>query len=181
MSIKFGRHGFTPREAVAAVASVLALSGILSRPYSPDPTHPRLRRWYKHLDKSALTPPDAVFGGVWQVLLSALGYGTYRLLRLLRLLRRPPTPQRNTAVALSAATVGLVTLYSKITFENRDLTGGTRESAVLVATAAAYVAVAAQTDTTAAALGAPLALWSSFGGWLTHDLARRNPGLDAGA
>ena len=175
MSIKSGRHGLTPREAVAAVASVLMLSGILSRPYSPDPTHPRLRRWYKRLDKSALTPPDAVFGGVWPVLLSALGYGTYRLLR------RPPTPQRNTAVALSAATVGLVTLYSKITFGNRDLTGGTRESAVLVATAAAYVAVAAQTDTTAAALGAPLALWSSFGGWLTRDLARRNPGLDAGA
>lgn len=175
MSNPSGRPGLAAPAAIAAVASVLTLSGILSRPYSPDPTHPRLRRWYKRLDKPAVTPPDAVFGGVWPVLRSALGYGTYRLLR------RPPTAQRNTAVALSAATVGLVTLYSKITFGDRNLTGGTTESAALVATAAAYVAVAAQTDTTAAALGAPLALWSSFGGWLTHDLARRNPEMDAGA
>ena len=167
--------GFSPTAAGTAVAAVLLLSGAASRPYSPDPTHPRLRRWYKRLDKPAVTPPDAVFGGVWPVLLSALGYGAYRLLR------RPPTPARNAAVALSAATVGLVTLYSKITFGDRNLTRGFTESEVLVGVASSYVVAAARTDTTAAALGLPLALWSSFGSWLTHELAERNPALDAGA
>ena len=170
-----GREGLSPAAAALAVGAVLTLSGVLSRPYSPDPTHPRLRRWYKRLDKPGVTPPDAVFGGVWPVLLSALGYGAYRLLR------RPSAPARNVAVGLAAGTVGLVTLYSKITFGDRNLSGGFTESEVLIGAATSYVIAAARTDPTAAALGVPLALWSSFGSWLTHELARRNPALDAGA
>ena len=168
-------RGLGPLPAAAIVTGALVLSGLVNRRYSPDPTHPRLRRWYKALDKPPETPPDIVFGGVWPVLLSALGYGAYRVLRA------PPSPARTGAVALGGATLVLVTAYSKITFGDRNLSLGTVESAVLVATAASFVAVAYRVDPKAAAFGAPLALWSSFGSWLTLRLAQRNPALDSGA
>lgn len=166
--------GLPPLAAAALVGGALTLNGIISARYSPSPLHPRLFRWYKKLDKPEITPPDLVFGAVWPVLLSGLGYGAYRLLR------REPTPERNAAVALAAATLGLVTYYSKVTFGDRNLSAGIAESAALVGTATAYSAVAARTDRTAGLLGVPLALWSTFGGWLTKELARRNPRLDAG-
>lgn len=169
------KGGLSPLAAAAIVGGALVASGAVSRRYSPDPSHPRLRRWYKKLDKPPETPPDAVFGGVWPVLLSALGYGAYRLLR------RPAGPARNAAVALAGVSLGLVTAYSKITFGDRDLTRGTVESAALVGGAAAYVAAAAPVDRTAAMLGVPLALWSAFGTWLTLRLKQRNPALDSGS
>ncbi|WP_185965178.1 TspO/MBR family protein [Glacieibacterium frigidum] len=164
-----------PLPAAAIVTGALVISGLISRRYTPDPTHPRVRRWYKALDKPPETPPDIVFGGVWPILLMALGYGTYRVLRA------EPSPDRTAALALAGTSLGLVTAYNKITFGDRNLTLGTGESVVLVATAASFVVVAHRVDAKAAAFGAPLALWSSFGAWLTLRLARRNPALDAGA
>lgn len=169
------RTGLSPAAAAAAVGGALIANGVISRRYSPDPTHPRLFRWYKKLDKPSLTPPDLVFGAVWPVLLSGLGYGTYRLLR------KPPTPARNAAVGLAAGSLGLVTFYSKLTFGDRNLSAGFAESAALVASAAAFSVVAARTDRTAALTGVPLALWSTFGSWLTQQLAKRNPEMDSGA
>lgn len=167
--------GLSPLHAAAVVGGALIVSGLISRRYTPDPTHPRVRRWYKSLDKPPETPPDIVFGGVWPILLTALGYGAYRLLRA------PASPDRTAALALAGTTLGLVTAYNKITFGDRNLTLGTGESVVLIATAASYVVVARRVDPQAAAFGAPLALWSSFGAWLTLRLARRNPALDSGA
>ena len=74
-----------------------------------------------------------------------------------------------------------MTGYSKVAFGDRDLTGGAAESRILVGVAAGYVVVAAASDGPAALLGLPLALWSSFGSWLTSELQARNPGLDSGA
>ena len=167
--------GLTPAAAAFAVGGALLLSGLISGRYSPDPTHPRLRRWYKALDKPSVTPPDAVFGGAWPILLTGLGVGTYRLLR------QPESVSRNGAVLLAATTLGLVTGYSKVTFGDRDLTGGATESKVLIGAAAAYVAAASRTDSRAALLGLPLLLWSCFGSWLTTELRVRNPALDSGA
>ena len=163
-----------PGKAALLVCGALIVSGIISRRYSPDPTHPRLRRWYQQLDKPAVTPPDLVFGAAWPVLLTGLGAGAYRLLR------RPPGVARNGGVALAGLTLALVTTYSKITFGDRNLTAGVTESRMLVGVAASYVAVAAATDRPAALLGLPLALWSTFGSWLTVQLQQRNPGLDSG-
>ncbi len=166
--------GVSPGRAALAVGGALVASGIVSAMYSPDPLHPRTRRWYKSLDKPSYTPPDAVFGGVWPVLLSALGVGAYRLLR------RPSSPERDQSVALAAAALALVTLYSKITFGERNLSRGVTESEMLVAVAAAYVARAWGIDATAAKLGVPLAAWSTFGSFLTARLRDRNPGKDLG-
>jgi len=167
--------GFDRNTAIAMVVGALVVSGLVSRRYSPDPTHPRLRRWYKSLDKPNVTPPDAVFGAAWPVLLTGLGAGTYRFLR------QPPAPSRNAAIALAGLTLAMVTGYSKIAFGDRNLTRGTAESQALVGVACAYVAVASASDRRAAALGAPLLFWSIFGSWLTAQLRRRNPGLDSGA
>ncbi len=161
--------------AAAIVVGALFVSGLVSRRYSPDPTHPRLRRWYKSLDKPGITPPDAVFGAAWPVLLTGLGAGAYRLLR------QPPAPSRTASVALAGLTLAMVTGYSKVAFGDRNLTGGTTESRALVAVAATYVTVAAASDRRAAALGVPLMLWSMFGSWLTAQLKQRNPALDSGA
>lgn len=173
-SMEHGPNGLSKLGAAAIVGGALTLNGIISARYSPDPLHPRTRRWYKSLRKPSITPPDPVFGGVWPVLLSGLGYGAYRLLR------REPSPARNAALGLAAASLGLVTYYSKLTFGDRNISAGAAESAALVVTAAAYTLVAAQVDRTAALPGVPLALWSTFGSWLTKELARRNPRFDAG-
>lgn len=171
---KSNSHGLGPLPALAIVGGALIASGIVSRRYSPDPTNPRIRRWYKALDKPPETPPDVVFGGAWPVLLTGLGAGAYRLLR------RPPSRARTGAVALAGVTLGLIVYYSKLTFGERNLTAGVVESEVLVASTAAYVAVATVADRGAAGLGVPLLLWSCFGSWLTARLKERNPALDAG-
>ena len=157
------------------VLGALSLSGLISRRYSPDPSHPRLRRWYKALDKPRVTPPDAVFGAAWPVLLTGLGAGTFRLLR------QRVSPARTMALVLSGATLGLVTGYSKVAFGDRNLTSGVTESRALVGVSATYVAIASVSDRPAALLGLPLALWSCFGSWLTVELRVRNPLLDSGA
>jgi tryptophan-rich sensory protein len=167
------QSGLSPLTAALAVGGALTAAGIVSARYSPNPANRRIWRWYRRLEMPSAKPPDAVFGGVWPVLLSGLGYGAWRLLK------RPPSPARNAAVALSGTALGLVVYYSKLTFGDRRLSAGVAESAALVGTAAAFSLTAAREDRTAALTAVPLTLWSSFGGWLTKELARKNPRLDA--
>jgi tryptophan-rich sensory protein len=65
-----GRDGGAwPRWAAAGlIAGVLGVSAIIGRRNAPDPAHPGIRHWYRHLDKPDFTPPDRVFGAVWPVL-----------------------------------------------------------------------------------------------------------------
>ncbi|MDT7934925.1 MAG: TspO/MBR family protein [Sphingomonadaceae bacterium] len=167
------RSGLSPFAAALAVGGALAAAGIVSARYSPNPANRRIWRWYRRLEQPAAKPPDVVFGGVWPVLLAGLGYGAWRLLQ------RPPAPARNAAVALAGTTLGLVVYYSKLTFGDRRLSAGVAESAALVTTAAAFSLTAAREDRIAALTAVPLTVWSSFGGWLTNELARKNPRLDA--
>ncbi|MBY0296588.1 MAG: tryptophan-rich sensory protein [Methylobacterium sp.] len=162
----------SPGAALIAVGGALALSGMISRRYSPDPSHPEIHRWYRSLDVPSWKPPDPVFAGGWPVLLGVMAGGAYRLLR------RPRSPERDQAVALAALTLGLVTAYNKVFFGERSLTGATAEGALVTAAGAAFVARAASVDGLAAASGVPLTLWSAFGDALTEDLRRRNPDRD---
>lgn len=161
-----------PLAAAAIAGGVLLLSGLISRRYSPDPSHPDIRRWYKRLDKPGYKPPDPVFGAAWPVLNTVMSVGAYRLLRA------PHSRERDTAVALWALSLALVTTYGKVAFGERSLTGGVVTATALVASCAAYVERAARVDPTAAALGVPITLWSAFGDALTEDLRERNPELD---
>ncbi|WP_407526719.1 TspO/MBR family protein [Methylobacterium oryzisoli] len=173
-----GRHpsprdgALSPGAALLAVGGALALSGLISRRYSPDPSHPEIRRWYRSLDVPSWKPPDPVFAGGWPVLLGLMSGGAYRLMR------HPRSPERDQALALWALTLGLVTAYNKVFFGERSLTGATVEGALVPAAGAAYVARAAAVDGLAAAGGVPLTLWSVFGSALSETLRRRNPDLD---
>ena len=162
----------SPMTAALAVGGVLVLTGLISRRYSPDPTHPGIRRWYDRLDKPGYKPPDPVFGAAWPVLNTLLSVGAYRLLR------EPQSRERDTAIVLWALSLALVTTYVKVAFGERRLTGGVVTATALVAACAAYVERAARVDPLAAALGVPITLWSAFGDALTEDLRERNPELD---
>jgi benzodiazapine receptor len=70
-----GRSGFSPGTAALIVGGVQVLSGLFSRRYSPDPTHPGIRDWYDSLEKPPYKPPDPVFGAAWPVVTTLLGIG----------------------------------------------------------------------------------------------------------
>ena len=98
-----GEGRVSPMTAALAVGGVLVLTGLISRRYSPDPTHPGIRRWYNRLDKPGYKPPDPVFGAAWPVLNTLLSVGAYRLLR------EPQSRERDTAIVLWALSLALVT------------------------------------------------------------------------
>ena len=164
--------GLSQVTAALAVGGVLLACGLISRRYSPDPTHPNIRRWYKRLDKPGYKPPDAVFGAAWPVLNTLQSAGAYRLLRA------PRSPERDVAIGLWLLSQALVTTYGKVAFGDRNLTGGVVTATALVAACAAFVERAARIDPVAAALGVPITAWSAFGDVLTEDLRERNPALD---
>ena len=65
--------GLSTWAAGGIAAGVLGLSALIGRRNAPDPSHPRIRRWYARLDKPGFTPPDMVFGAVWPVLETLAG------------------------------------------------------------------------------------------------------------
>jgi translocator protein len=166
------RRGLSPLAAALTVGSVLLGCGLISRRYSPDPSHPDIRRWYTRLDKPRYKPPDPVFAAAWPVLNSLQSAGAYRLLRA------PGGPARDAAIGLWLFSQVLVTAYGKVAFGDKSLTGGVVTATALVAACAAFVERAARIDGVAAVLGIPITAWSAFGDVLTEDLRERNPDLD---
>jgi tryptophan-rich sensory protein len=158
--------------AVLLIAGVLAGSGLMSRPYTPDPSHPRIRRWYGRLDKPGWKPPDPLFGAIWPVLQALHSWGAWRLMR------RPESPERDAALGLWVADMALVPAWAKIFFGRRSLTGGVAGAAVMALSAAAYVERAMRVDRTAAAAAIPFLLWCGFGGLMSESLRERNPRMD---
>ena len=164
--------GLSPATAALIVGGVQVLSGLFSRRYSPDPTHPDIRDWYDSLEKPPYKPPDPVFGAAWPVVTTLLGIGAYRLMR------QPRSPERDAALALWAFNVAMTSGWTKIFFGERNITGGAVAGAVMIAGGAAYVERASRVDGTAAALGVPFTAWTAFGDIMTEDLRERNPDLD---
>ncbi len=166
------KSGLSPATAALIVGGVQVLSGLFSRRYSPDPTHPDIRDWYDSLEKPPYKPPDPVFGAAWPVVTTLLGIGAYRLMR------QPRSPERDAALALWAFNVAMTSGWTKIFFSERNITGGAVAGAVMIAGGAAYVERASRVDGAAAALGVPFTAWTAFGDIMTEDLRERNPDLD---
>ncbi|MGA1798908.1 tryptophan-rich sensory protein [Sphingomonas sp. 4RDLI-65] len=161
--------GLSPLLALGAVGLVLGASALVGRRNAPDPSHPRIRRWYRRLDKPEFTPPDAAFGAVWPVLETGLAVGGYRLLR------QPSGPARNTAVGLWLLNTAMVGGWTQLFFRQKKLGASAVASAAMVASSAAYVATAAKVDKPAAATGVPFVAWLGFATLLAKRIWRDNP------
>jgi tryptophan-rich sensory protein len=154
--------------ASAVVAGAMALIGWSGERFSPTPMHPRIRRWYRRLDKPGFTPPGPVFGAGWGLIESALAWGGYRLLR------RPSSPDRNLAIGLWAINNLLIAGWSGLFFGKRALGPSALAAGGMIAVAGGYCAVAARTDRTAAATALPLIAWLGFATLLAEEVWRRN-------
>ena len=168
--------GFSPLASLGLVAAVMGASALVAARNSPDPQHPRIRRWYKRLDKPSFTPPDPVFGAVWPVLESGLAFGGYRLLR------NPSSASRNTAMGLWLVTTAMVGGWTEIFFGERRLGASAVASGAMLATGAAYVVAADRVDRPSAAAAVPFVAWLGFATLLAEQVWARNaPDGSAGA
>jgi tryptophan-rich sensory protein len=161
--------GLSPLLALGAVGLVLGASAVVGRRNAPDPSHPRIRRWYRRLDKPGFTPPDAAFGAVWPVLETGLAVGGYRLLR------QPFGRTRNAAVGLWLLNTAMVGGWTQLFFREKRLGASAAASGAMVATGAAYVATAARVDRTAATVAVPFVAWLGFATLLAERIRRDNP------
>ena len=159
----------SPLSALAAVGLVLGASAIVGRRNAPDPSHPRIRRWYRQLDKPDFTPPAAAFGAVWPVLESGLAVGGYRLLR------QPSGAARNTALGLWLVNTAMVGGWTQLFFRKRKLGASAAASGAMVGSGAAFVVAAARVDKLAAAVGVPFTAWLGFATVLADRIRRDNP------
>ena len=153
---------------LAVVGGSVLASALLSARYSPAPTNPPERRFYKRLDKPGFTPPDSAFA-IWGPLYAAL------VLSGLRVWNAPAGPARQRALGHWFGIQGLNALWLWLGFGQRRLGAMTAESVVTVANAAAYVDAARRVDPPAAWLAVPYLAWIGFAGLLSEELWRRNP------
>ena len=160
--------GWSRPTATLAVATVLGASAALGRRNAPDDTHPRVKRWYRRLDKPGFTPPDAVFGAVWPVLETGLAVGGYRLLR------SSPGPMRNAAIGLWLANTAMVGGWTELFFRRRALGASTAAAAAMTLGVGALVATAARVDRPAAVLAGPFAAWLGFATLLSERIRERH-------
>ena len=158
----------SPVAALAIVAGAMALTTWSGRTFAPTPAHPRIRRWYRLLDKPGFTPPGPAFGAAWALLEMGLGYGGFRLLR------SPRAPSRNAALSLWALTNLLIAGWSGLFFGRRALGSSAMAAGGMIGVVAAYSAAAAKTDRVAAATALPLVGWLGFATLLAEEVWRRN-------
>lgn len=162
------KGALSPAAASAVIAGAMALTAWSGQTFSPTPAHPRIRRWYRLLDKPGFTPPGPAFGAGWGMIESVLAYGGYRLLR------RPSSPSRDAAVGLWLLNNLLIAGWSGLFFGRRALGPSALTAGGMIAVAGGYAAVASRTDKIAAATALPLIGWLGFATLLAEEVWRRN-------
>ncbi|WP_230481568.1 TspO/MBR family protein [Sphingomonas sp. Leaf21] len=162
------KTGFSPLVAGGVAVAVLGLSALVGRRNAPDPSHPKIRRWYRRLDKPGFTPPDKVFGAVWPVLETLATAGGYRLLR------QPASPRRNAALALWLGNSAMIGGWTELFFRERRIGTSTVAAGTMAVGTAALAATAWKIDRPAAASVMPLATWLAFATILSGEVLRRN-------
>lgn len=162
------KAGMSRLAAGAMVIGVLGAAAVVGRRNAPDPSHPRIRRWYHRLRKPGFTPPDSVFGAMWPALETVYAVGGYRILR------QPPSPARNTAAALLLGNSAMIGGWTQLFFGERRLGASVGAAAAMFAGSLGYVAAASQVDRKAALTGVPLAAWLGFATLLSEEVWRRN-------
>ena len=125
--------------------------------------------WYRLIRKSALNPPDAVFGPVWTALFALTAISGFRVWRA------PSSPARTRALALWTAQLALNTNWSRLFFGQHRPKAAFVDLGALLAILGGYVQQAKQVDKPAAYLMAPYLGWLSFAGYLNEEVIRKNP------
>lgn len=165
----------SPLAAGGIAIGVLAISALVGRRNAPDPSHPRIRHWYRTLDKPGFTPPDKVFGAVWPVLETLTAVGGYRLLRA------PASPKRSRAVALWLTNSAMIGGWTELFFRRHRTGSGAVAAAAMTAGTAALAGTAWKVDRPAALTAIPLAGWLGFATVLSGEVWRRNPDGNTGS
>lgn len=155
-------------QAATLVGAPLAASAVLGALHPPTPADPETFRWYQSLHKPSWTPPGAVIGAVWTTIEAGLAYGGYRLLR------QPANGRRDVAFGIWAVSVTAIGGWSELFFGGKKLGLSALAAAGMVATGAAFIAVASKVDRKAAATGLPFVAWLGFATVLATEVWRRN-------
>lgn len=148
--------GLSRPAAIGVVAAALGFTAVMAIRNGPHPMRPRIRRWYKQLDKPGYTPPDPVFGGAWGIVESGLAVGGYRLLRM------PPGQPRNLATGLWLVNFAMIGGWTELFSRQKQLGPSAAASGAMIVGGIGYVAAAARADRTSELAGVPYVLWLGF-------------------
>jgi benzodiazapine receptor/tryptophan-rich sensory protein len=146
---------FSKPAAATLAATALVAPALSSLRYSPSRSLLTVV-WFALLRKPRFNPPSVVFPIAWTAIDASLAVGAFRLARL------PSTPERNRALALFAANVAMISGWSRLFFGSHKLGAAAAGSALIGATATAYVVAAHKVDKPAAATAVPLVAWVAF-------------------
>ena len=149
------------------IGGAVLLAERLARAYSPAPTNPGVRRYWKRLRKPNMQPPDWAFG-IWGPLYAMLAISG------LRVWNARPGWERTQALLLWGGMQALDVLWLWLGFGRRERGAMALESGTAIANAAAYVAAARRVDRIAADLAVPHLAWLAFAALLSEELWRKN-------
>ncbi|OSX77110.1 hypothetical protein BU14_0161s0030 [Porphyra umbilicalis] len=129
---------------------------------------PGIRTWYPTLTKPSWNPPASVFGPVWSVLYTAMGYASYRVWRVVGLSPSALWITYGVQLALNAAWNPLMFAGQKIDVAMADIV------ALLIGATATAVKFG-RVDAVAGRLMVPYVAWVGFATALNGALWRLNP------
>lgn len=152
---------------LAVTGGAVLASALASARYSPAPTHPRVRAYYKRLEKPPFNPPDWIFA-IWGPLFTALTISGWRVWNA------PRGPARTRALGHWFGIQALNALWLWLGFGRRQRGAMAAEAVVTVLNAAAYADAARKLDRPAAWLAVPYVAWVGFAALLSEELWRRN-------
>lgn len=133
------------------------------------PRDPRIRAWYKRLDKPALNPPEAVFPVVWTSLYSLMAISAYRVWQ------SEPSPERSRALRLWVTQLAANAKWTKLFFGQHRPDLALADVITLETTILAYITTASKVDRAASGMFIPYAAWVAFATYLNAEIARKNP------
>lgn len=127
-----------------------------------------IRTWWPTLSKPAWTPPNRVFGPVWSVLYTAMGYASWRVWSLVGF--RPAALWATYAIQLI-----LNAAWNPLMFAGRKIDVAFMDIVALFLFAASCGLQFGQVDKVAGMLFVPYLCWCAFAAVLNWELLRRNP------
>ncbi|MEM6638950.1 MAG: TspO/MBR family protein [Pseudomonadota bacterium] len=144
-----------PMLVITALVLMTASTGAIFKPGA----------WYASLDRPAWTPPNWLFPIVWTVLYVLIGIAGWRAWQA----------GETVLIALWLVQLAANAAWSWLFFGRRNMRQAMVDVVVLLATVIAFIAAAAATLPSAAALFVPYALWVATAATLNWQMIKLNP------